>query len=71
MFYEWQCMIQPHTIQRVFIGRAHVVFYIKLYIYNYMWIAFHHDKICILLETDVVFYPFFHVEHILLSINMK
>ena len=67
MFY----VVQPHIIQHVFIGRVHFVFYIKLCIYKNMWIAFHSDKICILLETDVVFYVFFHIECILCSINMK
>ena len=64
-------MVQPCTIQHVFIGRAHFVLYIKLYVYKNIWIEFHHDKICILLETDVVFSAIFHVKRILSSIHMK
>ena len=35
---KWQCMAQPRTAQHVFIGRAHLVFYIQFYILKYLWI---------------------------------
>ena len=32
VFYKWQRMTQPHAVQCVFIGRAHLVFYNQLYV---------------------------------------
>ena len=32
VFYKWQCMAQACTIQCVFMGRAHLVFYNQLYV---------------------------------------